>query len=162
MQHRDEPMTAHARFGAWSLVCGGASRSHCSLSQIVARDREGTKVVLGVVLRQMPGQTRPTLEFRMSPDAMPDVGIGLKLDGGPEYRLAMSRCDQRACLASGWFEGELRRQVLAARVAQVAFFMPGRQQVLAPVALQGLKPGVAELERIVARSAPDGKGVPAR
>lgn len=153
-QNRPEPLTADRQFGAWSLVCGGPSRATCSLSQIVARDREGTQVVLGVVLRRLPGESRSSLEFRMSPDAVVQAGVGMKIGDGPEYRLPMSRCDAKACLASGWVEGDIRRDLLAAPAAQVAFMMPGRKQVLAPVALQGLAEGLAEVERIAAHAAP--------
>lgn len=143
-------------YGAWSLMCAGQG-GPCQLSQVVARDPSGQQVVLGatvVLAAANPGgPPRPMLEFRMSPDVVQKAGIGLKIGDGPEYRLRMSKCDTRACLASGWLEGDLRKALATSPVAQVAFLMPPKQQLAVPLSLAGFEEGVQALQQTVGAAA---------
>lgn len=136
-------------FGAWSLLCLTSQTDSCTLSQVVARDREGRQVVLGVSVQVPAGAARPRIDFRMSPQALFAAGLGLKAANGQEYRLKMSECDERTCLASGWLDPGLRKALEEGPAAQVAFLMPEKKQVLVPLALAGFKDGTRELERLV-------------
>ena len=147
-----QPASEERRYASWSLICGDPLLSNCSLSQIVARDPQGKKVVLGATVHIDRVSMRPQLSLRQSPDALKEAGIGLKIEPGPEYRLPIAHCDTQVCEANGWLEGDLRRQLEHAKVAQVAFRMNNRQQVLAPLSLQGLDQGLQELMRRAVRS----------
>lgn len=135
-----------AVWGSWSLTCGG-DHQRCALSQAVSRDRAGRLVVLGAVIVQPPGSARLRLDFRVSPQALPQPGIGLKMGTGAEYRLPMSQCDTRVCVASGWIDGPLQKDIERNQVAQVAFLMDDRKQVLVPLSLGGLREAMAEMRR---------------
>lgn len=137
-------------FGGWGLLCFDRKPKVCTLSQSVAADARGTQVVMGVSVRYPPGSNKPEISFHISRDAMADAGIGLKIDQGAEYRLPMGQCDDRACAANGWLVGDLKAALEDGQVAQVAFFMPGKKQVLAPITLKGFKSGVSALTRAVA------------
>lgn len=136
-------------FGGWGLLCFDRKPKVCTLSQSVATDARGSQVVMGVSVRYPPGSNQPEISFRISKDAMADSGIGLKIDQGAEYRLPMGRCDDRVCAANGWLVGELKAALEDGQVAQVAYFMPGKKQVLAPITLKGFKAGVSALSRTV-------------
>lgn len=147
------PAVQEQLFGAWSLTCPQQPSGACVLSQAVARDPQGRQVVLGaIVLMTAPApkaKPQPRLEFRMSAQAVPQAGLGLKIGDGPEYKLKMSACTAKACSAMGWLDAPLRKALQAAPAAQVAFLMPPRQQVLVPLNLTGLEEGLKALERSV-------------
>jgi invasion protein IalB len=149
---------ADAVFGSWSLACGG-EHQRCALTQAVSRDREGRLVVLGAVILQPAGSQRLRLDFRVSPQAMAKAGIGVKMGTGAEYRLPMSQCDVQVCVASGWIDGPLQKDIERNQVAQVAFLMDDRKQVLVPLSLGGLREAMAELQR---RNAAGERAAPAR
>ena len=149
-------------FGSWGLLCFDRKPRVCTLSQAVSTEPRGTQVVLGVAVHVDPGSTRPKISFRMSQLALPSAGLGLKIDQAAEYRLPMSTCDERVCLASGWLNGGLRTALENGTVAQVAFLMQDRKQVLVPLSLKGFKEGVQELVRSTASSPSAVRQTPAR
>ena len=134
-------------FGSWGLLCFDRKPRVCTFSQAVSTDPRGAQVVLGVAVHVDPGSTRPKISFRMSQLALSSAGLGLKIDQAAEYRLPMSSCDERVCLASGWLDGGLRTALETGTVAQVAFLMQDSKQVLVPLSLNGFKEGVEELVR---------------
>ncbi|MBX3667325.1 MAG: invasion associated locus B family protein [Rhodocyclaceae bacterium] len=134
-----------SRYGAWGLACEKQKPKVCVLSQIVARDPQGKQVVVGANAYLDAETGKPKIEFRLSPLAVPSAGLGLKIDKGAEYRLAMSSCDPKLCVARGLLEGELRTRLESGTVAQLAFLLQDGSQVVVPLALKGLKSGMTAL-----------------
>ena len=143
-------------YGAWSLICAGQTPGRCLLSQVVAADPRGEQVVLGVTVHLDKPTATPRLDFRFSSHAVREAGVGLKVGDDSEYRLPMSDCSARACLASGWLEAPLLSQLEQAQGAQVAFMMPGGHQVLLPLSLQGFQIGLKALRQRLAAALEDG------
>ncbi len=129
-------------FGSWSLIC----TEGCALSQVTTTDPKGTKVLMGVSVYFPPKATVATIDFRMSPSAKQKVGIGLKVDNFPDFRLPFSRCDDRVCLASGFLDEPLLSQFKSGTFAKVAFVLGDSKQMILPLSLAEFSTAFSELK----------------
>ncbi len=133
-------------FGAWRLACSQSNANDCFIWQSITADRAPKQAVLGVSVRIPKSAAVPEMQFRITPDADPTAGVGVKIDGHPDYRLAIGVCDARLCQATGRVQGAVRTQLLAGKLAQVAFRASGDQHTVV-VRLDGFEPALKELER---------------
>lgn len=147
-------MQGEKRFSSWGLSCKGdqaavkeveAASENCVISQIVAADLKGERVLLGVIVDYLDSPTVPIIHFRFSPSARPAPGIGVKIDAQPEMRLAISNCNAQRCEASGRLVPDVLRLFQAGRVAQVAFIAENDKQVTLPLVLTGFDMALAAL-----------------
>lgn len=138
-------------YGSWSILCPPARAQACTMSQVVSTDRLGSNAVLGVSVHFKEGTSTPKIDFRLTPDALFSTGVGLRVGGLSDYRLAMSTCNPTTCLASGWLTEPLLSELRRARAAQFAFFLKDRRQILVPISLAGFGEAYAELKRSVMR-----------
>lgn len=129
--------------GRWGVVCGptpsGVRRPEprCAIAQIVAADPAGQKVVLGTTVDFFDSPEVPTIRFRFSADAERNAGLGIKIDNGLEFRLAISGCDAQKCEAFGRLSGPVLNALQKGRLAQVAFISRSSGEVNAPLSLAG-------------------------
>lgn len=130
-------------FGSWSLVCS----QHCTLSQATALDPAGRNVVMGVSVYFPREGNKAKIDIRITPDAIEKDGIGIKVDAHPSLRLSMSKCDIRVCLASGFLDEPLLKQMKSGTLAKVAFSRKSQKQILFPLSLVGFQKAFSELER---------------
>ena len=139
------------RHGSWAMRCAPvqgapAAVTVCSLSQVVAADPAGQRVVLGVTVDLLESPTVPTIRFRLGTATRREAGIGLRIDDGPELRLAIGQCDARRCEAAGRLAPDVLQRLESGRVAQVAFLAGTEaRQLTVPVALDGFRDGLAAL-----------------
>ncbi|MDH5563975.1 MAG: invasion associated locus B family protein [Nitrospirota bacterium] len=129
-------------FGSWSLVC----TETCALSQVTATDPEGRKVVLGVSVYFPPSSTVATIDFRFSSTAKTEGGMGLKVDDFPSFKLPISHCDERVCLASGYVEEPLLSQFMSGTLAKIAVLLEDSKQMILPFSLIKFKEAYSELK----------------
>lgn len=131
------------RFGAWGLECPKGPDS-CRLSQRVAADPQGKTIVLGV----MGDARRNWLQFRFSPDAAFDQGVGIRIDSGKPARYPMHGCDNKICEARVPVSAALLKSASTAKTMTFAFIYASGQQISLPVAMDGFTRGWAALRAV--------------
>ena len=112
---------------------------------MTATDPEGRKVVLGISVYFPPLATVATIDFRISSAANAEGGIGLKVDDFPSFKLPISRCDERVCQASGYLKEPLLSQLMAGKLAKIAFLLEDSKQMILPFSLIKFKDAYSEL-----------------
>lgn len=144
-------VTKEVRFESWGLSCAvaldarGSPLERCMVSQRVAIDPEGQKVVLGVTVDYADSPAVPTMRIRFSARANVKAGIGIKIDERPEMRLAINNCNSRRCESVGRLTPKVLKLWRRGKNAQVAFIEPGGKQVLVPVSLSGFDAALSAL-----------------
>lgn len=141
--HGDSLAVTDKIFGSWSLVC----TKHCTISQVTSRDPEGRKVIMGVSVYFQPGKTKANMDIRISPEVVEQAGIGIKVDDYPSFKLSMSKCDVRVCLASGFLDEPLLTQLKSGKLATIALVRKNSKLMHIPLSLSGFQPAFSELQR---------------
>ncbi len=138
-------------FGDWSLICPdkGEDKSACFISQSVATDPKGQKVLLGISVSFVGTPNVPRIDFRLTPTAVAEAGIGLKIDNGDEFRLPISECDKRICVASGLLDKNMLARLKNGTFCQLAYILPGGKQMTLPVSLKGFSKAYSNLTHMV-------------
>lgn len=144
-------VTKEARYSSWGLSCAVAQDQHgsplerCMVSQRVAVDPKGEKVVLGITVDYSDSPTVPTMRIRFSASAKARAGIGIKIDELPEMRLAINNCNAQRCESVGRLSPKVLKLWRGGKNAQVAFIEGGGRQVLVPVSLAGFDAALTAL-----------------
>lgn len=135
-------------FGPWSLICVEAESkaTHCSLSQVVAKDKQGKDAVLGISVYLDRSSREPVLEFRFSAAAVQRSGIGFKIDGNRGFSLPISRCDNSACYAVGKIDSTMLAQMKSGKLGRFAYQLRNGAQVTLPVMLADFGKALAALQ----------------
>lgn len=145
--------TREETFSSWGLSCAvaqderGSPLERCMISQRVAVDPKGEKVVLGLTVDYADSPTVPTIRIRFSPAANAQAGIGIKIDDGPEMRLAINNCNAQRCESVGRLSTQVLKLWRSGKQAQLAFIGHGGKQMLFPVSLAGFDPALSALDR---------------
>lgn len=146
-------VTLEKRFFSWGLSCAialddrGAPVEHCMISQMVATDPKRGKVLLGVTVDYRDSATVPSMRFRFSRGAVIERGIGIKIDGHPELRLAIQDCNDQRCESVGRLSPKVLKLWRSGKNAQLAFIGQTGKQVLLPISLSGFDAALAALSR---------------
>lgn len=143
----NRPLTAET-FGSWSLICPEKidKKTPCQISQIVANDPEGRKVLLGVSVYFAGSPKRPMIDFRLSSIASQTAGIGLKIDNGDEFRLPINECNNQICIATGFLDETMLTRFNKGALCQLAYLLPDRKQMTVPVSLKGFEEAFSKLK----------------
>lgn len=119
----------------------------CIVSQLVAIDPKGEKVVLGLTVDYADSPTVPTMRIRFSPGANMKAGIGIKIDDNPEMRLVINNCNTQRCESVGRLSSKVLMLWRSGRQAQLAFIEQGGKQMLFPISLAGFDAALSALGR---------------
>ncbi|ABG42763.1 Invasion associated locus B [Paraglaciecola sp. T6c] len=130
-------------FGSWSLLCG--EHGNCSVSQLVAMDPEGTKVLLGANINFSMSNSFPVLMLRMPPNLNKSSGVGIKIDDNNAIQVALSQCTSVACQSVIKIDKTLFAEMRGGRVAKVAFALEKSKQLTLPLSLEGFADAYAAL-----------------
>lgn len=117
------------------------------ISQLVAVDPKGEKVVLGLTVDYADSPSVPTIRIRFTSAANAQAGIGIKIDDGPEMRLAINNCNAQRCESVGRLSPRVLKLWRSGKMAQLAFIDQGGKQMLFPVSLSGFDPALSALGR---------------
>lgn len=122
-------------FGAWSLLCG--EQGNCSVSQIVAIDPQGEKVLLGANVNFSISDNFPVLMLRMPPNLHKSSGVGIKIDDNEAIQVALSQCTSVACQSVIKIDAKLFAEMRSGKLAKVAFALEKSKQLTLPLSLDG-------------------------
>lgn len=117
------------------------------ISQRIAVDPQGEKVVLGITVDYADSPTVPTMRIRFSAGANMKAGIGIKIDDRPEMRLAINNCNAQRCESVGRLSPKVLKLWRSGKLAQLVFIEQGGKQVLLPVSLAGFDAALSALGR---------------
>lgn len=145
-ENKPKPLQAEI-FGSWSVVCPqkGIKGVGCHISQAVATDPKGKNVLLGISVSLIGASQQTRIDFRLTPAAAHDAGLGLKIDRSSEFRLPISKCDARVCVASAFLDDAMLARFKKGTLCQVAYRLPNKKQVTLPVSLKGFSEAFANL-----------------
>ncbi|GFD67748.1 invasion associated locus B family protein [Alteromonas sp. KUL106] len=132
-------------FGSWSLLCNGSSV--CTLSQLVAKDKDATKVLLGVNVDYSYSQDFPVLKIKLPKGTLTKNGVGLKIDSFAPIQVPFSGCDEKSCQSVVKIDGELLEQMHRGQTMLIAFQKSENQQVTLPISLSGFDKAYAQLNQ---------------
>jgi len=122
-------------FGSWSLLCG--DQGNCSVSQLVAMDPEGKKVLLGANINFSMSNSFPVLMLRMPPNLNKTSGVGIKIDDNKAIQVALSQCTSVACQSVIKIDQTLFAELRDGKLAKVAFALEKNKQLTLPLSLEG-------------------------
>ncbi|WP_334020397.1 invasion associated locus B family protein [Alteromonas sp. S015] len=134
-------------FGSWSLLCNDSSI--CTLSQLVAKDKEATKVLLGVNVDYSYSQDFPVLKIKLPKNTLTKNGVGVKIDEFAPLQVPFSGCDEKTCQSIIKIDSELLAQMHNGETMLVAFQKSESQQVTLPISLAGFDEAYAKLNQNV-------------
>ena len=106
-------------FGSWSLLCNDSSV--CTLSQLVAKDKEAKKVLLGVNVDYSYSQDFPVLKIKLPKNTLTKNGVGVKLDDFASIQVPFSGCDEKSCQSIVKIDNELLKQMHNGQTMLIAF-----------------------------------------
>lgn len=130
-------------FNAWNLLCG--DQGNCSLSQLVAKDPQGKKVLMGVNVNFSISTQFPVMILRLPPAIYQEGGVGLKVDDNKSIQVPMSQCTNAACQSVIKIDETLLKEMHEGKMIKVAFALKKEQQMTLPVSLNGFKKGFRKL-----------------
>jgi len=144
--HAGEQVAGERVFGSWTVECSApAVGGKCAMTQRVATDPEGKKVILGVIVEGSEGDARYQVIFRLSPNIYVAAGAGMKIDDHDAKRAPISACDKKVCEVRAWLTPELLGEMRDGKLLVFAFFTPEKKQVSVPVSLAGFGAAYDEL-----------------
>jgi invasion protein IalB len=130
-------------FGSWSLLCG--DQGNCSVSQLVAMDPEGKKVLLGANINFSMSNSFPVLMLRMPPNLNKTSGVGIKIDDNKAIQVALSQCTSVACQSVIKIDKTLFAEMRDGNLAKIAFALEKGKQLTLPLSLNGFADAYAAL-----------------
>ena len=145
--------TLEKTFSSWGLSCAtaqspeGKQVERCMISQMVTNAPKTGKVLLGVTVDYADSNATPTMRFRFAPGAKQKAGVGIKIDNGPEMRLAINSCNEQRCEAVGRLPADVLKLWRNGKLAQLAFIEQGGKQLLLPISLEGFNEALSALRR---------------
>jgi len=124
-------------YQAWTVKCPNGKP--CVISQMVMKQQGDTAdVVAGVSFFNHP--TQPILKIRITPQADPKMGLGLKFDQQAALHLPITNCDGKVCEVNIVADQQLIDDLQNRKLMSVAYILKNSQQQNAfPVILNGFK-----------------------
>ncbi|WP_427983523.1 invasion associated locus B family protein [Agarivorans sp.] len=124
-------------YQAWTVTCPTAKP--CVISQMVMKQQgDAADVIAGVSYFNHPSQ--PILKIRITPQADPKKGLGLKFDQQTALHLPITNCDNKVCEVNIVADQQLIDDLQNSKLMSVAYILKSNQQQNAfPVILNGFK-----------------------
>lgn len=132
-----------SNYESWSLLCNDSSV--CTLSQLVAKDKKATKVLLGVNVDYSYSKNFPVLIIKLPKNTLTKNGVGVKIDDFAPLQVPFSGCDGKTCQSIIKIDSELLDQMNNGRTMLVAFQKSENQQVTLPISLAGFDEAYKQL-----------------
>lgn len=129
-----QPVTT-TQFQAWSLVC--AEQGNCSLSQTVAKDKAGKKILMGININYSVSNLFPVLMLRLPAKVNQQSGVGLKIDDHKAIQLPITQCTKKACQSVIKIDDVLLNEMKNGKQGKLAFALTSKKQLTLPISLQG-------------------------
>ncbi|HSK39020.1 MAG TPA: invasion associated locus B family protein [Arenibaculum sp.] len=135
------------RFGDWQLVCpAGDAGARCFITQRQTATDTGLDL-LGAAIFYLPGQSDPTIELRIAPQADPQQPIALQVDDARPLTIGIEQCNESYCATTGTLSAGLIAQFRAGNRALISFVAPpDGQRIAVPLSLQGFTAAMRALD----------------
>ena len=130
-------------FGDWAAHCEvprGEKKEHCFIFQNVAMQPSGKRLVhfaAGYLTQDEHPSAIVTLPLGIS---LPP-GLGLRIDGKEMAHFPVERCDTTGCFGALALMDELLVALKSGRMLRVHFMDAGRNEITAPISLEGFEQG---------------------
>ncbi|MGY5452764.1 invasion associated locus B family protein [Agarivorans sp. MS3-6] len=124
-------------FEAWTVKCPAGKP--CVITQMIMKKQDNSaNVIAGVSYFNY--QEQAVLKIRISAQADPTKGIGLKFDEQKPLHLPITNCDKKLCEVNVIADQQLINDLQNGKVMSVAYLLKSNQQQTAfPVILTGFK-----------------------
>jgi invasion protein IalB len=136
--------TETIQFQSWSLICG--AQGNCSLSQLVAKDKAATQILMGVNINYSVSNLFPVLMLRLPSKIHKEGGVGIKIDNNKSIQVPITQCNSKACQSIIKIDEVLLNEMEHGKVGMVAFALKSKKQLTLPVSFQGFAEGFAALK----------------
>ena len=143
---KPEP-TKVEQHGMWVFECatyGGPDSEYCTMQQVLTVN-ETDEVALAVTLAYNPNSGEPVM-FAMTPLGVDlAVGMGIKVDDGPQLGVPYTICQEIGCRAAAPLTKPLLASMKAGNTMQVSYSYRGNRLDV-PVSLNGFTAAHSALE----------------
>jgi len=136
--------TETTQFQSWSLICG--EQGNCSLSQLVAKDKAATQILMGVNVNYSVSNLFPVLMLRLPAKIYKAGGVGIRIDNGKAIQVPVTQCNTKACQSIIKIDDTLLNELKNGKVGMIAFALQSKKQLTLPISLQGFKAGFDALK----------------
>ena len=135
-------------YGKWSLVCReGKAAKQCHLAQVALDFSHSGAPVRVLILRRAGKAPADFLRVVAPLNTIIGPGVGIRIDGREQDRLAFLRCGPDGCIAETRIDHAFRRTLLTGKILSLTFHAQesdvARNVV---VSLAGLSDGLAALQ----------------
>ena len=131
-------------FQSWSLLCG--EHGNCSLSQLVAKDKAATQILMGVNVNYSVSNLFPVLMLRLPSKIYKEGGVGIRIDNGKAIQLPITQCNAKACQSIIKIDDILLKEMKKGKVGMIAFALKSKKQLTLPISLLGFEAGFIALK----------------
>jgi invasion protein IalB len=136
--------TKTTQFQSWSLICG--DKGNCSLSQLIAKDKAATQVLMGVNINYSVSGRFPVLMLRFPAKINRSSGVGIKIDNNKSIQVPVSQCNDKACQSIIKIDDTLLNEMKNGKVAMIAFALKSKKQLTLPLSFQGFSQAFEALQ----------------
>lgn len=123
------------KFQSWSLLCG--DQGNCSLSQLVAKDKSATQILMGVNVNYSVSNLFPVLMLRLPAKINQSSGVGIKIDDNKPIQVAITQCNVNTCQSIIKIDDMLLEEMKKGKVGKIAFSLTSKKQLTLPISFQG-------------------------
>ncbi len=137
--------TTTVKFDAWSLICG--EQGNCSMSQLIAKDKAATQILMGVNINYSVSEKFPVLMLRLPAQVNQTSGVGIKIDDNKSIQVPISQCNERACQSIIKIDNTLLNEMKNGKVGMIAFALKSKRQLTLPLSLEGFSEAFEALNK---------------
>lgn len=132
-------------FGSWSLLCN--EQSTCTLSQVVAKDKDASQIIMGVNVDYSYSPDFPVLKIKLPSNTMVDNGVGIKIDDNKAIQVPFSGCDELTCQSIVKIDSTMLDELQNGHSMLVAYQKSASFQMTLPVSLDGFADAFPKLQK---------------
>ncbi|GDY25504.1 MULTISPECIES: invasion associated locus B family protein [unclassified Agarivorans] len=131
-------------FEAWTVKCPPGKP--CVITQMIMKKQgDAANVIAGVSYFNHAEQ--PILKIRISANAEPKKGLGLKIDEQKALHLPITTCDNKLCEVNVVADRQLIEDLQNGKLMSIAYILKSNQQQTAfPVILTGFKQAYGSIQ----------------
>ncbi len=133
--------------GSWVFECSPAnvpSGEFCTMQQVLS-NADSDRVLLAVTIAFHPQRGEPMMVAITPLGVELPVGLGLKVDDGPQLAVPFTLCNQGGCRANAPLEDPFLGSLKTGGQLQVSYAVQG-QRLDAPVSLDGFTAAYGRLQ----------------
>ncbi|MEO9508064.1 MAG: invasion associated locus B family protein, partial [Nonlabens ulvanivorans] len=115
--------------------CG--EQGNCSMSQLIAKDKAATQILMGVNINYSVSEKFPVLMLRLPAKVNKASGVGIKIDNNKPIQVPISQCNEHACQSIIKIDTTMINEMQDGKVGMVAFALKSKKQLTLPISFDG-------------------------